>query len=181
MKKFNEYKQLDLAALSREVLAQWEAEHLFEKSVTTREGHTPFLFFEGPPSANGMPGAKEEVDLYDYGVTLGLRYYFGAHHKGWYIEPQFMFERVTLDYTYDYKSDSYYYRDPDEDANVSGNLLGGGAVIGYKIMSGKFTMSSDIGYAYRTISLKGRSRDDVEEASAVGAGFTGNVTAGFAF
>ena len=125
--------------------------------------------------------AKEEVDLYDYGVTLGLRYYFGAHHKGWYIEPQFMFERVTLDYTYDYKSDSYYYRDPDEDANVSGNLLGGGAVIGYKIMSGKFTMSSDIGYAYRTISLKGRSRDDLEEASAVGAGVTGNVTAGFAF
>ena len=56
MKKFNEYKQLDLAALSREVLAQWEAEGLFEKSISTREGHPQFLFFEGPPSANGMPG-----------------------------------------------------------------------------------------------------------------------------
>ena len=56
MKKFNEYKRLDLAALSREVLAQWEEEKLFEKSVSTREGHTPFLFFEGPPSANGKPG-----------------------------------------------------------------------------------------------------------------------------
>ena len=56
MKKFNEYKRLDLAALSKEVLAQWEAEHLFEKSVSTREGHPQFLFFEGPPSANGMPG-----------------------------------------------------------------------------------------------------------------------------
>ena len=56
MKKFNEYKRLDLAALSKEVLAQWEEEHLFEKSVTTREGHPQFLFFEGPPSANGMPG-----------------------------------------------------------------------------------------------------------------------------
>ena len=56
MKHFNEYKRLDLAALSREVLAQWEDEHLFEKSVTTREGHPQFLFFEGPPSANGMPG-----------------------------------------------------------------------------------------------------------------------------
>ena len=56
MKHFNEYKRLDLAALSREVLAQWEAEQLFEKSVSTREGHTPFLFFEGPPSANGKPG-----------------------------------------------------------------------------------------------------------------------------
>ncbi len=56
MKKFNEYKKLDLPALSREVLAQWEAEQLFEKSVSTREGHPQFLFFEGPPSANGMPG-----------------------------------------------------------------------------------------------------------------------------
>ena len=56
MKKFNEYKRLDLAALSREVLALWESEKLFERSVSEREGHTPFLFFEGPPSANGMPG-----------------------------------------------------------------------------------------------------------------------------
>ena len=56
MKLFNEYKHLDLPALSREVLAQWEEEHLFEKSIQTREGHTPFLFFEGPPSANGKPG-----------------------------------------------------------------------------------------------------------------------------
>jgi len=56
MKKFNEYKRLDLAELSREVLAQWESEKLFEQSVSTREGHAPFLFFEGPPSANGRPG-----------------------------------------------------------------------------------------------------------------------------
>ena len=56
MKKFNEYKHLDLPLLSREVLAQWEKEGLFEKSVSTREGHPQFLFFEGPPSANGMPG-----------------------------------------------------------------------------------------------------------------------------
>ena len=56
MKKFNEYKRLDLPALSKEVLAQWEEENLFEKSVSTREGHPQFLFFEGPPSANGMPG-----------------------------------------------------------------------------------------------------------------------------
>lgn len=56
MKKFNEYKQLNLPQLSREVLAQWEQENLFEKSVSTREGHPQFLFFEGPPSANGMPG-----------------------------------------------------------------------------------------------------------------------------
>ena len=56
MKHFNEYKQLDLAAVSREVLQQWEQEDLFHQSIAVREGHTPFLFFEGPPSANGMPG-----------------------------------------------------------------------------------------------------------------------------
>ena len=56
MKKFNEYKKLDLPALSKEVLEQWEKENLFEKSISTREGHPQFLFFEGPPSANGMPG-----------------------------------------------------------------------------------------------------------------------------
>jgi hypothetical protein len=56
MKKFNEYKGLNLPALSKEVLERWEAENLFEKSVTTREGHPQFLFFEGPPSANGKPG-----------------------------------------------------------------------------------------------------------------------------
>ena len=56
MKKFKEYKQLNLPELSREVLAQWESEDLFGKSISTREGHPQFLFFEGPPSANGMPG-----------------------------------------------------------------------------------------------------------------------------
>ncbi len=56
MKNFSEYKQLDLPALSREVLEQWEKEDLFKQSIAIREGHTPFLFFEGPPSANGMPG-----------------------------------------------------------------------------------------------------------------------------
>ena len=56
MKHFNEYKQLNLAELSKEILAQWEKEDLFHKSIETREGNPSFLFFEGPPSANGMPG-----------------------------------------------------------------------------------------------------------------------------
>ena len=56
MKKFNEYKKLDLPELSREVLADWDKEDLFHKSISTREGNKPFYFFEGPPSANGMPG-----------------------------------------------------------------------------------------------------------------------------
>ena len=56
MKKFNEYNGLNLAAVAREMLSNWEKEQLFEQSVTTREGAPKFLFFEGPPSANGMPG-----------------------------------------------------------------------------------------------------------------------------
>ena len=56
MAKFNEYKGLDLAAVADEVLAQWTAEDTFHKSITTREGHPTFVFYEGPPSANGTPG-----------------------------------------------------------------------------------------------------------------------------
>ena len=56
MKKFKEYKQLNLSQVADGILAQWESEDLFTQSVKTREGHTPFLFFEGPPSANGKPG-----------------------------------------------------------------------------------------------------------------------------
>ncbi|MGL2988438.1 isoleucine--tRNA ligase [Flavobacterium sp. RSSA_27] len=54
--KFTEYKGLDLPKAAAEVLDFWKNENIFEKSVTTREGNTPFVFFEGPPSANGLPG-----------------------------------------------------------------------------------------------------------------------------
>jgi isoleucyl-tRNA synthetase len=54
--KFTEYKGLDLPTVASEVLDFWKKENIFEQSVTTREGNTPFVFFEGPPSANGLPG-----------------------------------------------------------------------------------------------------------------------------
>lgn len=54
--KFREYKNLDLPALADEVLQEWDAEDTFHKSISTREGHPTFVFYEGPPSANGMPG-----------------------------------------------------------------------------------------------------------------------------
>ena len=56
MKKFNEYNGFNLSAINHEVLAKWNAENLFEKSMSEREGCPSFVFFEGPPSANGMPG-----------------------------------------------------------------------------------------------------------------------------
>jgi isoleucyl-tRNA synthetase len=55
-KKFTEYKGLDLAGLAGEVLDFWKKEQIFEKSVTTREGKPQYVFYEGPPSANGLPG-----------------------------------------------------------------------------------------------------------------------------
>ena len=54
--KFNEYKGLDLAKIADEVLQKWDADDTFHKSISTREGHPTFVFYEGPPSANGMPG-----------------------------------------------------------------------------------------------------------------------------
>ena len=53
---YNEYKKLDLPAIDQEILAFWAAEKIFERSVTEREGAETFVFYEGPPSANGMPG-----------------------------------------------------------------------------------------------------------------------------
>ena len=54
--KFKEYKGLDLVAAGNEVLERWKKNRAFEKSLELREGAPEFIFFEGPPSANGMPG-----------------------------------------------------------------------------------------------------------------------------
>src|SRR5690606_18654853 len=54
--KFAEYKGLDLPKVSEEVLDFWKEKQIFEKSVSTREGKESYVFYEGPPSANGMPG-----------------------------------------------------------------------------------------------------------------------------
>ncbi len=54
--KFTEYKGLDLPKVAEEILNYWQENNIFEKSVTSREGAEPYVFFEGPPSANGLPG-----------------------------------------------------------------------------------------------------------------------------
>ncbi len=54
--KFKEYKGLDLSRIADEVLETWDADDTFHKSITTREGKPSFVFYEGPPSANGVPG-----------------------------------------------------------------------------------------------------------------------------
>jgi isoleucyl-tRNA synthetase len=54
--KFPEYKGLNLPKTAETMQSYWQQKDIFHKSVTTREGSTPFVFFEGPPSANGLPG-----------------------------------------------------------------------------------------------------------------------------
>ncbi len=56
MTKYKEYKKLDFPAFEDEILKYWEEHHIFQKSVSNREGAESFVFYEGPPSANGMPG-----------------------------------------------------------------------------------------------------------------------------
>ncbi|HSH67550.1 MAG TPA: class I tRNA ligase family protein, partial [Bacteroidia bacterium] len=55
-KKYKEYKSLDLSQTAKDIQATWSRNNTFEESITSREGKTPFVFYEGPPSANGLPG-----------------------------------------------------------------------------------------------------------------------------
>ncbi|MER3497396.1 MAG: isoleucine--tRNA ligase [Chitinophagaceae bacterium] len=59
--KYKEFSQLNLPAIEKEILAKWQEEKAFEKSVELREGAEPFVFYEGPPSANGMPGIHHVI------------------------------------------------------------------------------------------------------------------------
>ena len=56
MKKFKEYSNLNLSDINKEMLSQWNEQDIFRKSIETREGKPSFVFYEGPPSANGLPG-----------------------------------------------------------------------------------------------------------------------------
>ncbi len=84
--KFQEYKQLDLSQINNEVLKRWEEDDTFHKSISTRDGHPSFIFYEGPPSANGIPGihhvmARTIKDIFcRYKTMKGFRVYRKA---GW--------------------------------------------------------------------------------------------------
>lgn len=84
--KFKEYKQLDLSRINKEVRRRWEEDDTFHKSIQTREGRERFVFYEGPPSANGIPGihhvmARTIKDIFcRYKTMKGFRVYRKA---GW--------------------------------------------------------------------------------------------------
>ncbi|HPF94737.1 MAG TPA: class I tRNA ligase family protein, partial [Tenuifilaceae bacterium] len=84
--KFNEYKGLNLSQVNKEVLKSWEENDTFKKSLTSRHGQPTFVFYEGPPSANGIPGihhvmARAIKDIFcRYKTQQG----FQVHRKaGW--------------------------------------------------------------------------------------------------
>jgi isoleucyl-tRNA synthetase len=59
--RYKEYKGLHLPSMEQETLVAWERDRAFEKSIELREGATPFVFYEGPPSANGLPGIHHVI------------------------------------------------------------------------------------------------------------------------
>ncbi|HEX4373505.1 MAG TPA: class I tRNA ligase family protein, partial [Puia sp.] len=59
--KYKEYQQLSLPTIGQEILNKWNSENAFQKSIDLQEGSKPFVFYEGPPSANGMPGIHHVI------------------------------------------------------------------------------------------------------------------------
>jgi isoleucyl-tRNA synthetase len=82
--KYKEFEQLNLPQFEKEVLATWQQNGIFEKSVTQREGAVPFVFYEGPPSANGMPGIHHVISrtLKDLVCRYKTMQGFQVHRKG---------------------------------------------------------------------------------------------------
>ncbi len=82
--KYKEYQQLNLPGISQEILEKWQTHEAFETSVKLREGHTPFVFYEGPPSANGMPGIHHVISrtLKDLVCRYKTMQGFQVHRKG---------------------------------------------------------------------------------------------------
>src|ERR1044071_9959294 len=58
---YTEFSGLNLPLIEQDILSKWADSHAFEKSVSLREGAAPFVFYEGPPSANGMPGIHHVI------------------------------------------------------------------------------------------------------------------------
>ncbi len=84
--KFKEYKGLDLANVASEVLQKWDSEDTFHQSITTREGNPTFVFYEGPPSANGVPGIHHVMarTIKDIFCRYKTQQGFKVHRKaGW--------------------------------------------------------------------------------------------------
>ena len=85
--KFPEYNELDLSAINKEMLERWDTQDIFQKSLSTRKGKPEFVFYEGPPSANGMPGihhviARSIKDIFcRYKTMKGIYSFFNSFRR----------------------------------------------------------------------------------------------------
>ncbi len=84
--KYREYKQLNLTDIEKEIREKWQKEDTFHRSLEERKGHKPFIFFEGPPSANGKPGihhvmARTIKDIFCR--YKSLKGYYVGRKAGW--------------------------------------------------------------------------------------------------
>ena len=83
---FNEYKYLNLPKISDEILSHWEKNRIFKKSIEQSKGKTPYIFFEGPPSANGLPGIHHVLARSIKDIFLRFKTMKGFHVErkaGW--------------------------------------------------------------------------------------------------
>ena len=119
--------------------------------------------------------SDENLEIFLFGVSEGLRYYFSEGHRGFYVAPHFSYDRVSLEYSYEYEDGCRNSR------NTNVNGFGFGIYIGHKILAGHFTSSWDIGYSYTRFSASKKEKDDVDRVSTVGSGYDINYTIGFAF
>ncbi len=86
MGKYREYKGLNMPSIEQEYLATWKEEGTFKESISQREGAEPFVFYEGPPSANGMPGIHHVISrtLKDLVCRYkAMQGYYVARKAGW--------------------------------------------------------------------------------------------------
>ena len=82
-KKFAEYSQFDLSKVNAEVLKKWDENQVFAKSMTEREGCPSFVFYEGPPSANGMPGIHHVMARSIKDIFCRYKTMKGFRQAGW--------------------------------------------------------------------------------------------------
>ncbi|WP_407444610.1 DUF3575 domain-containing protein [Fibrobacter sp.] len=113
----------------------------------------------------------DEFEISEYGLTLGLRYYWNPLHRGVYIEPELQYAHISMGFN----------SGRHKDDSVSGDGIGLGAVMGYKITSGHFSMFMDIGFVYTFVNVSGEFDDDVEEVASIGGAYDFNLGVGYAF
>lgn len=117
--------------------------------------------------------SDQELDIFIFGISEGLRFYFADGHRGLFVAAHFIYQRAGLDY--EYKNNA------SKDVSSHANGFGGGLYLGHKIRSGHFTSSFDVGLNYIKYSASKDEKDDIEDVATVGVGWDFNYTIGFAF